>query len=124
MRKQHCSFAELNSNGRCIASCHHNVQSDADCTGTTGKTLDSKNGREVRVTCGFIDGSDCALDSRGYKVPPAPVVVAEPEVTHQDPYKPEDVFKDAVTGAKFIWATTPLGLKYRQYFLPGGIPIT
>jgi hypothetical protein len=41
----HCHFKILNSNGRCIATCHWNWQED--CIGRNGKTMDMKIGREV-----------------------------------------------------------------------------
>jgi len=50
MRDTHCRFKRLNTNGKCIACCHYNIQSDSDCTGKTGKTLATNNGREVQVS--------------------------------------------------------------------------
>ena len=52
-RSEHCAFARLNSNGKCIAHCiHTNNLSACDCTGTTGKTVDVDFGREVIITPG------------------------------------------------------------------------
>jgi len=50
-RDNHCMFARLNTNGKCIATCHHNddAESDTDCIGRAGKTLDTKELVEVRL---------------------------------------------------------------------------
>jgi hypothetical protein len=49
VRKKHCAFSKLNSNGRCIASCHL-IKNGTDCIGMTGKTMDSEFRNEVRIT--------------------------------------------------------------------------
>ena len=50
MRDAHCAFARLNGNGKCIAPCHYGIQSDTDCTGKEGRTLDSPTRLEARIT--------------------------------------------------------------------------
>lgn len=57
MKHKHCSFAELNSNGRCIAPCHYNLDKTVpgDCLGLTGKTMDRTVNAEVRVVSGHLD---------------------------------------------------------------------
>ncbi|MBW2646918.1 MAG: hypothetical protein JRE23_12245 [Deltaproteobacteria bacterium] len=51
-RDNHCSFARLNTNGKCVAPCIHNVDPDVeyDCIGRAGKTLDTKDLAEVKLT--------------------------------------------------------------------------
>jgi len=40
-RDNHCMFAKLNTNGKCVAPCHHNnTDDDMDCIGRAGKTMD------------------------------------------------------------------------------------
>jgi hypothetical protein len=40
-RSEHCFYAQLNPNGRCIAYCHYNQGPVCkDCKGNTGKTID------------------------------------------------------------------------------------
>ena len=47
-RTEHCAFAVLNDNGRCIAACCHNDPIDrVDCIGNDGKTMDGD--REVHL---------------------------------------------------------------------------
>ena len=47
-RDEHCIYAVLNQNGKCIAPCHHNKpDSDVDCIGRTGKTMGGD--REVPI---------------------------------------------------------------------------
>ena len=39
-RTEHCAFAVLNTNGRCIAQCKHNdTVEGVDCIGNDGDTL-------------------------------------------------------------------------------------
>lgn len=56
-RTEHCIFARLNANGKCIAHCFHNFIRDhedgtivQDCTGKTGRTMDTDGGREAQIT--------------------------------------------------------------------------
>ena len=53
-RHKLCTFAKLNTNGRCIAPCTHNQKNFyvADCMGNTGKTMDSDGGREIMINRG------------------------------------------------------------------------
>ena len=48
-RDEHCAFAHLNANGKCIADCVHNILEnyDRDCIGNTGKTMDGN--KEVKL---------------------------------------------------------------------------
>jgi hypothetical protein len=50
-RDNHCMFARLNTNGKCVAPCHHNADPDVehDCIGRAGKTLDTKGLGEVHL---------------------------------------------------------------------------
>jgi len=62
-RKKHCSFAVLNSNGRCVADCWMNREREfcSDCTGMNSQaypTMDGPNHNEVRVSSGAIDGRE------------------------------------------------------------------
>lgn len=54
VRHKLCSFANINSNGKCIAPCTHNQKNfyRADCMGNTGKTMNTDDGREVSVNRG------------------------------------------------------------------------
>jgi hypothetical protein len=53
-RDEHCAFAQLNQNGRCIAYCHYNRGPvTEDCTGKEGKTMEytdtDEQHREVKI---------------------------------------------------------------------------
>ena len=53
MREEHCSFAVLNSHGRCIAACYYTYETDfqEDCIGVNRereKHLETK-GREYQI---------------------------------------------------------------------------
>ena len=50
-RDRHCQLAKLNSNGKCIAPCTYNQRNlyKMDCTGNTGKTMDTRNNHEVQL---------------------------------------------------------------------------
>ena len=56
MRKEHCDFAVLNGQGRCIAACTHNWNTmfEQDCTGNTreGETDMLEAGRECTIAGG------------------------------------------------------------------------
>ena len=67
-RTEHCRFKQLNTNGKCVACCHYNTQSDVDCIGNGSKTANMRDGQEVQVSSGFVDGRDVQIDSRGYKL--------------------------------------------------------
>lgn len=57
MRTKHCPFGQINTNGKCISDCHYNRESDCDCIGATGKTMNGPGHHEIFVTMAFIDGT-------------------------------------------------------------------
>jgi hypothetical protein len=49
-RAEHCAFAKLNTNGRCIAPCvHADAVDEVDCIGNRGMTLATECGREIHL---------------------------------------------------------------------------
>ena len=52
-KSEHCGYAVLNCNGKCIAICHWNVASDEDCIGREGKTMDIEKGREISQSTSY-----------------------------------------------------------------------
>jgi hypothetical protein len=49
-RAEHCAFAKLNTNGRCIAPCvHADAVEEVDCIGNSGKTLATEGGSEIHL---------------------------------------------------------------------------
>ena len=56
-RDEHCSFANLNGGGRCVAHCHYNLSSgyEQDCTGNTASHKDGPYFHEPRVAMMYVD---------------------------------------------------------------------